>query len=377
MSQHKAEVIKVELMPCPNSDNLSIVKINDYTCVCRTEDWKGKTKAVYCEPDTLVDTTLQQFSFLVIDAKYTKESGSGGCFARIKAKKLRGVQSYGVLVPAPEEAIIGDDYFEKWNMGRYEPQIQTTNHKLGYITSGEAASIPLKHKSLPKYDVENGLKWARKIFQDGENIVGTIKYHGSNMRLLYSDGEYHCSSRVEFKKQFPSTPIIDKDKLIERLGEEKGLEAFNKIKEKFQNWNPSENLWWRVLTENECLQKFLRDNPDTVVYGEVIGVQGNKFLYGLKPGSISYRVFDIYKEGKWLNYQEARDLASNLKWVKTFCQIPFNLEEMIRLTENLGTYENVGSIEEGLVFGGIEERYNERIGRNKIKLINPKYLEKS
>ena len=377
MSKHEALVVPVELKKHENSDHLSIVKVFDYTCVCRTEDWLGKTKAVYCEPDSLVDVSLPQFSFLAQDAKYTKESELGGSYARVRAKKLRGVQSYGVLIPAPDEAQVGEDYFEKWNMGRYEPPTNAPNGKWGFVTSGEIASAPPKHASLPKYDVEGALKWARRIFVEGENVVGTLKYHGSNGNWVYSEGEFYSRSRTEFKKEFASPPKADKDKLIEKLGEEKGLEVFNKIEEKAANWKPGQNLWWRVLRENECLQKFLKDNEDTVVYGEVIGVQGNKFLYGLAPGQVSYRVFDIYKEGKWLDFHQARELGKDLKWVKVIHEIPFNLDEMIKLTENMSVHENIGSYEEGIVWGGLQERWNEYIGRNKVKLINPKYLEKS
>ena len=375
MSKHEAIVVPVKLEKHPNSENLSIVKINDYCCVARTEDWQGIDKAVYIEPDTLVDTTLPQFHFLAADGKYQHDSTNGGTFARIKCKKLRGVQSYGLLVPAPPEANLGDDYWEKWNLARYEPPINNNTAKgNGIITGGEVAAAPSKHGDLPKYDVENALKYARKVFTENEDVVVSLKYHGMNGSFVYSDGQYYARSRTEFKKEFATPPKVDKDELIKRLGEEKGLEVFNSLTAKFANWCPERNLWWRVLRENPELEKFVRDNPDTVVFGEVIGVQGKNFLYGLNPGQVSYRAFDIYKNKTWMNYKEARDLGKDLKWVRILKECPFNLDELIHFVENMGIYDNVnGQVEEGIVVKPVIERWHTMLGRVQVKLINPKY----
>ncbi len=376
-STHQALVVPVVLLPHDNSDNLSLVKIDDYTCVTQTKQWEGKDRGVYLPPDSLVDVTMEQFSFLAKNAKYTKDSGPNGLFARIRAMNIRQRQSYGLLSICDQNIPIGTDMATEWNIGHYEPGLTGPNGKSGFITSGEVASAPVKHASLPKYDIDSGMKFARKIFIEGEPIVGTLKQHGSSSAFVYSDGEFHCRSRSEFKKEFASPPKADKDKLIAKLGESKGLEVFNKIEEKAADWKSSQNLWWRVLRENELLQKFLQDNPDTIVWGEVIGVQGVKFMYGLKPGEVSLRVFDIMKEGRWLNHQEARDFAPTLHWVRTIYEKPFNMEDCINFVENMGVYDNIGSFEEGVVISTPIERWNTYVGRSKVKLITPQYSEKS
>src|ERR1035437_7205677 len=90
MSDHKCEVVPVVLEKHPNADSLSIVNVFDSYEVCvRTDDWVGIDKGVYLPPDTVVPDT-EQFKFL---------EGH----LRIKARRFRGVDSYGLLVPVPSD----------------------------------------------------------------------------------------------------------------------------------------------------------------------------------------------------------------------------------------------------------------------------------
>ena len=95
MSDHRCEVVPVVLEKHPNADSLSVVKVFDgYTVCVRTADWEGVDKGVYIPPDSVVPDT-EQFKFL---------EGH----LRIKAKKLRGINSYGMLVPVPVmEDVVG------------------------------------------------------------------------------------------------------------------------------------------------------------------------------------------------------------------------------------------------------------------------------
>ncbi len=376
-STHQALVYEINPVKIENSDFLSKTKVDDYMCVIRTEDWVGRTKGVFLQPDSLVDITRPEFSHMASEGKYSADSTKGVQYARIKAKKFRGQQSFGMLTPVPNDTPLGENWAEKLGVLHYEPPMQSSG-KGGFMTSGEIVSAPMMHGSLPKYDVEAGRKYARKIFVENERCVITLKYHGCNGSWVYSDGEFHCRSRTEFKKEFATPPKVNLEELIAKLGEEKAKEVAAKIEAKAQNPNLNRNLWWRVLRENEELQKFCQDNPDTVVWGEVIGVQGIKFLYGLQPGQVSYRVFDIYKDGRFLDFQDARDLAKDLKWVHVIDDnFPIQMDKLIELVENMPLYANTTGIEEGLCIKPYKERYNDCIGRTHVKFINPVYLEKS
>src|ERR1035437_5638827 len=112
MSDHKCEVVPVVLEKHPNADSLSIVNVFDSYEVCvRTDDWVGIDKGVYLPPDTVVPDT-EQFKFL---------EGH----LRIKARRFRGVDSYGLLVPVPilDHCSIGDDLALIMEMRHYEPEL--------------------------------------------------------------------------------------------------------------------------------------------------------------------------------------------------------------------------------------------------------------
>jgi len=55
MSDHRVEVVPIELLPHPNADTLSVVKVfSGYTCCVRTEDWSGRAIGAYIPPDSIV-----------------------------------------------------------------------------------------------------------------------------------------------------------------------------------------------------------------------------------------------------------------------------------------------------------------------------------
>ena len=80
-STHVVEVVPVTLEPHPNADSLSIVHVWDYTVCVRTEDWRGRPMGAYIPPDSLVDTSREEFAFL-------REEGK--TLHRVRAKRFRG-----------------------------------------------------------------------------------------------------------------------------------------------------------------------------------------------------------------------------------------------------------------------------------------------
>src|SRR3989338_1193541 len=98
MSIFKVEIVPVKLEPHPNADTLSIVKVFDYTVCVRTVDWQDKSIGAYIPPDSVVPN----------DANFAFLQGK----TRIKVRRLRGVVSMGLLVPAPAGSQIGQDVAE-------------------------------------------------------------------------------------------------------------------------------------------------------------------------------------------------------------------------------------------------------------------------
>lgn len=208
-------------------------------------------------------------------------------------------------------------------------------------------------------------------------IVNGIVVHNSNARYCYKDGSFHCGSRTEWKKDYPSRPVLTdeiKQQILEKNPED-GQTKISELEAKFANWKPSKNLWWEALHQDLALQQFLVDNEGVVVYGELVGVQGGNFRYGCKPGQYKIFVFDIMKNGQWMDAQEARDFAPTLNWVHCiYKDLSFNFEFLVNFVQNMPHIAN--KPDEGIVIKPVKERYDYKYGRVQFKLINPKYLEK-
>lgn len=150
-AEHTCDVVQINMKPHPNADSLSLVMVGDFQCAVRTEDWNNGDMAIYIPPDSIVPNT-SEFEFL-------------GTHRRIKARKLRGEWSVGLLIPAPEGAIVGDDYMEQLGIIHYEPEIRGN-----FTTDGDNIGSPPGF--FPVYDVLNFRKYSSS-FKDGEEIICT------------------------------------------------------------------------------------------------------------------------------------------------------------------------------------------------------------
>src|SRR5271168_5476567 len=69
---HKVEVVPVELLPHPNADRLSVVRVYNFTVVVNTADWQGVTQAAYAQPDSVMPDT-PEYRFLKDTSNLRKE----------------------------------------------------------------------------------------------------------------------------------------------------------------------------------------------------------------------------------------------------------------------------------------------------------------
>jgi RNA ligase (TIGR02306 family) len=388
-STHKCEIIPISLEPCPGSDFLSIVRpFGGYTVLVRTEDWKDKKLGAYVVPDSLVNTLRPEFAFLKTDAKYNEDSLTPGDFARIRAKKMRGVVSYGLLVPAPEGTVEGDDVSDFLGIRRYEPGIQQAagSRKMGFFTGGEVAKGP--NLFSPKYDVDSFQRWAQEVFTEGEPVWISSKIHGSNSRYVFHDGQFYCGSRIEWKKEYSQIPVPKRDELTTRLKERKpdaGMYKGNEFEEdadkiiteiRRKNENPLQNVWWKALKQYDDVMDWLQRYPDHILYGELYGAVQN-LKYGVPPGEVRLAFFDILKpDGKWTSLNEIEEVKSYIPWVPHITTIPYNFEECLKMAERMSLIPGANHIEEGCVVQPLVEREYPKLGRVKLKIVSSKFLEK-
>lgn len=335
MSEWHPQVVRVgKLGKHPNADSLSITHVlGGYQVVLRSEDWKEGDIAVFLPIDTLVPKEYVPF----LDAT---EDG----YCRIKAVKLRGLVSNGMLIPMPTwnhkgmiwSYAVGDSVVELLGLKKYERPLAAGHEGI------EVSGLP-----LPKYDLE-GLRKNNEFngtFHPEEVVVVTEKIHGSNARYFYDD-RLHVGSRTRW---------LDP----ERAG-----------------------MWGTVARKFE-LEKKLAEFPDAVFYGEVFGAGVQDLTYGRTDQDL--RFFDIFDrlEGRWLNHDELLDILTHLELphVPTIYIGPYHsMQNMMYLAEGGTTLmdhvpHREQHVREGIVVRPLSERtYGPNFERTVLKLPGEGYL---
>jgi RNA ligase (TIGR02306 family) len=329
VSTFEVKVVSVKLESHPNADSLSIVSVDGYTVCVRTADWVDGQLAAFVPPESIV-SDLPVFDFL-------------GAKKLIKAKKLRGIPSFGLLVPAPAGAQPGDDVKDILGVTHYQPvpdEIDIVGQKR-FKDFSEDEAAPSCY--APVYDLESGRKY-NTVFQEGELVNCIEKIEGENWRGKWdeAEGRMKVGSHYRWKKPDP------------------------------------QNGFWKSLKYTPEVENFCRNNPDCVLYGESAGkVKG--FNYGCKPGETMIFAFDVLKNGQWLNYSEARPLVEKygVKWAPAIAEsIPYNFEKILELAEGKTLVLGANHIREGLICSPILERYDHKVGRVKLKFKSLAYLER-
>lgn len=325
MSQHIAEVVPITIEPHNNSDNLGIVKIGSgFQCVVNKEQWCGETTGVYIMPDSIVDVTRPEFSFL----------NKGRDKERVKCVRLRGEFSQGLLVKTPDGFNVGDNLWEYFALDWYEPEIHLS-------TTSDFKLSPNNWGGLSKYDIENARRSeVSQWFVDGEEVVAMIKLNGSNTSFVFSDSEIHVRSRSGFRKDV------------------------------------SDCLFWRSFRSNPNIERFCRENTDILLYGETVG-QVKGFKYDCNPNEVKFYVFDIMaNDRKYMNVDDL--IATCNKYSLPLAPIvyrgPLNISDLTKLAEDKCPLGN--GISEGIVFRPVLER---RCGNERVigKIVSNQYLMKS
>lgn len=317
MSEFKVEVIEVgPIEKHSNADSLSVTKVYDYPVIMRTGDYKEGDRAVYIPVESIVPKDDPRWTFL-------------GDHVRIRAKRLRGIFSMGLLTPADSAWTVGQDVREELKITKYEPpeplQMGGDNEKCDF--------------DFPKYtDIEGFRRWPN-IFQEGEEVYITEKIHGANGRWMFHDNRLW-------------------------VGSHNGVKSEN-----------NDSLWWKIAHEQNLAER-LAAFPDMVVFGEAYG-QVQDLKYGTTQNQYRIAVFDIMdlNTHKYLDLYEYSDFIckSGLPTVPTLYCGPWS-ESLRDLSNGPSKIEGAGHIREGIVIRPIRERWDDGLGRVILKLIGEDYL---
>lgn len=113
MSEFHVRIVQVgDLQKHPNADSLSIADVEGYPVIVKTGDFKPGDLAVYIPVDAIVPDN-ETFAFL-------------GGHRRIKARRLRGIFSMGLMMPASilgaEVLAVGTNVQEALGIEKYDPE---------------------------------------------------------------------------------------------------------------------------------------------------------------------------------------------------------------------------------------------------------------
>jgi len=316
MSTTKATVVRYKLRKHSNADTLSIADIEGsaWQVVVKTEDFEPEGTAIYIPVDSIVPET-PQFEFLR-EKKF-----------RVKAIKLRGEYSYGLLLPNKENLPVGEDVTEKIGISKYEPP--TPLEMTGETITG--LDWVVKYTDIERY--EN----FQDVLLEGEEVVVTEKIHGSNLR------------------------VSKKNNLLFVGG---------------HNWMFKEsetNLYWSAIKKNGLDGILLKGLPDEVVlFGEVYGRKVQTLQYGLTTQKIVF--FDAFFNGRYLDWDDVVGLIEKLglSMPPIVYRGAYHLDKIKSLSYGK-TLLSGEHLREGIVVKPVKERVDGKLGRVILKFLNPEY----
>jgi len=318
MSQLVVEVCKIEeTIKHPNADRLCIAKVKGWnTCIgynpeTDKADFEVGNKVVFFPPDSILPPELANgpddeipgrlnvMKYLVPLSK--NEDGIRPSGGRVRATRLRGVPSYGVIMalsPDDPDWEVGTDVAEHFGINKWEPPLKCSD--------GDAER---EHIRFHKYtEIESYGNFPDAI-PENELVVIKEKLHGSNCRVAL---------------------VLDKD--------EKGnvcwvwMAGSHEIRRKPVNAKNQPCMYWEPLTDKvkEMLEyvrdiyaKFILKIDESifsvVMYCEIYGSGIQDLAYGYENGQHGFRAFDLSVNGQYMDYHHKTYLFNRFE----IEQVPF------------------------------------------------------
>jgi RNA ligase. len=372
MSDWQPQVVCIEKVEKhPDADALDVCTVlGDYPVITKRGEYKEGNLAGYIPIDSIVPDT-QQFYFLCPKAyeKYEDENGQlqqrqlGPKFTVgsvpekyriIKAKKIRGIYSQGMLIelPDPPPNTWPDTCYQVWKPGesiveiiglkKWEEQEEENLPGLKKTRGTNAEKAP-QGWSIPHYDIDGVRKYIACL-QDNEEIVLTEKIHGSNAGFSFDGERLWVKSRNFYKKR------------------------------------DEEDMWWDIALRYD-LENKLKAFPHLVFFGEVYGqVRGFRYDTVIAEGRLmtKLRCFDVWdtKKLRYLDYDDRVKAINDagLEAVPELYRGPWQgKDKMYPFAEGLTTLGGK-HIREGWVLNTVKERFEPRLNsRMQVKLVGEAY----
>jgi len=358
MSTFAVHVVRVAIEPHDNADALEIARVGDYRSIVRKGQFQsGELVAYIPEQSVLPDALLDE---LGLRGKLAGKEAN-----RVKAIKLRGVLSQGLVYPAKPGWSVGQDVAAELGVRKWEPPAPPAHMNGVCYAAGLDRCM--------RYDIEN-FKAYPDVLQADEPVVFTEKIHGTWAQVGYlppgmveMHGHLVVSSKGLAAKGLAFIPDAPDNANNLYLRVARGMTIDRRISEVF-------------------VAELAADQP-IFVLGEVFGAGVQDLGYGAKAdpnGVLGFRVFDIYVgragQGQYLGDEalETACAALGLPRVPVVYRGPFSREAMLAHTDGKETVTGKSlHIREGIVVRPTIERRDARLGRVQLKSVSEKYLLRS
>lgn len=329
MSEFHVEVVRLgPVLPLENSDRLEITLVHGgYPCITESGRFKEGDLAVYVPVDSMVPLDHPDFAWLKKKPEQTHH--------RVKAMKLRGTFSMGLLAPIPliwDSVQPGQDAAEALGITKYEPP-----------ETGSDQDVP-DPGLMPVYTDIEGLRKYLDVLIPGEDVVITEKIHGENARYTWArdheGGSLWVGSRTRFKQ------------------------------------DNAGSRWWQAARAH-MLAPILSKYEGFGFYGEVHGYTKG-FKYGVSKSATGLRFYDVIDTvtRKYLDCDHAQFMVheAELDYAPILYRGPWE-PSLLSLAEGVSTLD-ASHVREGFVVRPVKERFDPRVGRVILKLHGEGFLLK-
>ena len=357
MSDYVVEVVEIDKVEKhPNADRLDLATIKGWQCVVSKDSFKDGDRAIYIPIDSIIPEAIECTLFpLGSKVKLHK--------SRVRTIKLRGAISQGMLVkPAMfglDTIKVGKDVKDILGIIKYEPKINKGDGSLNTAKSTKRN----QNKNFNKYTKISNYKNYPELFKEGDEVVITEKIHGTNFRAGWVKRDtskwYNKLARFfrfisEYEFVYGSHNVQLQNKFLW-----KGFYDKNVYAEAVKIYN----------LENRLEKGY-------VIYGEIYGygIQKN-YDYGFKDSGHALRIFDIQKDGKYLDAEDCIEQCKifGLPHVPVLYIGEYNKDNAKKLSTGGSVIDPANKVIEGVVIKPLKEQQS-YAGRKILKLINDNYL---
>ncbi len=324
MSQRRALVVSIKnILPHPNAERLEIALVLGWSCVVPIGRYTPGDLVVYIPVDAVLPEALSD------RLGVTRYLSNG----RVRAAKMRGVVSYGLVFGNEESWEEGTDVTEHYGVTKYEPPIK--------VAAGD--TIPM-HPALSHYtDLEN-IKNYPDVLQEGEEVIATEKIHGTNC--------VHAA-------------VVEGDEVV-----------FMAASHRHQRVEDPKSTYWRTFADasRNLLREAVQGHKVAILFKEVYGSRIQNLNYGLENQVLDV-AFDLCVDGRYLDYDVFKALCDKhgVATAPLLYRGPFDREHFEVLVNGEGVSTTLGEgehIMEGIVIKPVCERWNELTGRTILKWIS-------